>query len=241
MKTLLFAVGLAFAVGGVTVGHAEQLVDEVILNSLRVVEDPDGDTNVRSGPSTQSKIVGQIQSGSVVAIEPEQEGDWSLLTFHQTTEESRFIHNSRLKSLKPWKQFAVTTAAEDDSAGLLKTSGAEIKVTSVPFVAAEHKISKDKDGVYLVDGGPVWGRDGELPAHSMVMTLKLGGKEVLLPKEALQNVYEPFMQSLYLLTPGDPAKQAVVLMVNGDGAGGYCVAWAFHDGAYRGRAIFVPF
>ncbi len=241
MKTLLFAVSLAFAAGGVTVCQAEQLVDDVVLNSLRVVEDPDGHTNVRSGPSTKSKIVGQIQSGSVVAIELEQQGDWALLTFEQTTEESRFIHNSRLKSLKSWKQFAATSAANDESAALLKTAGAEIKVTSVPFVAAEHKLTKDEDGVYLVDGGTVWGRDGGLPARSIAMTLKLGGKEVLLPKEALQNVYEPSMEFLYLLTPGDPAKQAVVLMMNGDGAGAYCVAWAFHDGAYRGRAIFVPF
>lgn len=218
--------------------QAQQPVDDVVLNSLRVVEDPDGHTNVRSGPSTKSKIVGQIQSGSVVSIELEQQDDWALLTFHQTTEESRFIHSSRLKPLKSWKQFAATN---DANTGLLKTAAAEIKVTAVPFVAAEHKLTKDEDGVYLVDGGIVWGRDGGLPAQSIAMTVKLGGKEVPLPKEALQNVYEPSMESLYLLTPGDPAKQAVILMVNGDGAGAYCVAWAFHDGAYRGRAIFVPF
>ena len=238
MKMLLFSVALAFAAGGVTVCQAELPVDEVMLNSLRVVEDPDGHTNMRSEPSTKSKIVGQIQSGSVVSIEPEQQDDWALLTFHQATDEARYIHISRLKSLKSWKQFAATPAK---NTGLLKTAGAEIKVTSVPFVPADHKLAKDLDGVYTVDGGIVWGRDGELPEKSIAMTLKLGGKEVPLPKEALQNVYEPNMESLYLLTPGDPAKQAVIIMMNGDGAGAYCVAWAFYGGVYRGRAIFVPF
>ncbi len=33
-------------------------VDEFILDSLRVVEDPDGNTNLRSGPSLKAKIVG---------------------------------------------------------------------------------------------------------------------------------------------------------------------------------------
>lgn len=222
------------------VGRAADLLEPEIINGLRLVEDPDGQTNVRSGPSTKAKVVAQVPSGSVVTVYPEnaKEG-WERVD--DNSEDERYIHSSRLKSVKSWKQFGATKIEADDKAAMLKQAGVEISVNSRPFDVKAHTITKDENGQPLVDGGPVWGRDGELPAKTFEMTVKLGGKDVPLPKEALQHLYEPFMQSLVLLTPGDPAKRAFIVMTNGDGAGGYCVAWAFENGGYRGRAVFVPF
>ncbi len=242
MKTTLLAlwltVPLATAAGAAD--NAEAFLQEEILAVLRVVEDPDGQTNVRAGPSTKAKVVAQVPSGSVVSVLPEDAKDgWARVD--DGSEDEHYIHASRLKSLKSWKQSGPTEVGGNDKSATLKQAGAEIQVKSQPFDAKAHVITKDADGLVLVDGGEVWGRDGDLPAHSLEMTVKLGGKEVPLPKEALQHLYEPFMESLVLLTPGDPARKAVVVMTNGDGAGGYCVAWAFENGAYRGRAVFVPF
>jgi SH3-like domain-containing protein len=226
------------------VGHAadnlELLLDQEIVKCLRIVEDPDGQTNVRAGPSTKAKVVAQVPSGSVVTVYPEEAKDgWERIDDH--TENERYVHSSRLKSVKSWKQFGAPKLGDDDEYAVLRQAGAEIQVKSKPFDARKHVITKDENDQPLVDGGPIWGRDGDLPAKTFGMTVKLGGKEVPLPKEALQHLYEPFMESLILLTPGDPAKRALVIMTNGDGAGGYCVAWAFENGGYRGRAVFVPF
>lgn len=220
--------------------NAEQLLDQEILRCLRIVEDPDGQTNVRSGPSTKAKVVAQVPSGSVVAVFPEDAKDgWDHVD--SNSEDEHYIHSSRLKPVKAWKQFGSPKLGGNDESAVLKQAGVEISVKSKPFAAKEHTITKDENGQPLVDGGQVWGRDGDLPAHTIAMTVKLGDKEVPLPKDALQHLYEPFMESLVLLTPGDPAKQALVIMTNGDGAGAYCVAWAFENGGYRGRAVFVPF
>lgn len=225
-------------------GHSEDnlesLLDQELILCLRIVEDPDGQTNVRSGPSTKAKVVAQVPSGSVVTILPDQAKDgWERVDDH--TENKRYIHSSRLKSVKSWKQIGAPKLGRNDESAVLRQAGTEIQVKSKRFDARKHVITKDENDQPLVDGGPVWGRDGELPAKAFEMTVKLGGSEVPLPREALQHLYEPNMESLILLTPGDPARQAIVIMTNGDGAGGYCVAWAFENGGYRGRAVFMPF
>lgn len=220
--------------------NLEQLLEQEVVKVLRMVEDPDGQTNVRSGPSTKAKVVAQVPSGSVVSVFPEDAKDgWERID--SSSDDEHYIHSSRLKSVTAWKQLGAPTLGGNDESAVLKQAGAEIVVKSRPFNAKEHTITKDENHQPLVDGGQIWGRDGDLPAHSIEMSVKLGGKEVPLPKEALQHLYEPFMQSLVLLTPGDPAKQALIVMTNGDGAGGYCVAWAFENGGYRGRVVFVPF
>lgn len=242
MKTTLLAllITLPCMATAYAADNLEQLLDQEIVKVLRMVEDPDGQTNVRSAPSTKAKVVAQVPSGSVVSVFPEDAKDgWERID--SGSEDEHYIHSSRLKSVKGWKQFGAPTLGGDDKSAVLKQAGAEIVVKSRPFNAKEHTITKDENDQPLVDGGQIWGRDGDLPAHSIEMSVKLGGKEVPLPKEALQHLYEPFMESLVLLTPGDPAKQALIVMTNGDGAGGYCVAWAFENGGYRGRAVFVPF
>jgi len=39
----------------------------------------------------------------------------------------------------------------------------------------------------------------------------------------------------------DPAGQALMLMLNSNGAGAYFVIWVFQDGRYRGRTVFNSF
>lgn len=245
MKTssiLLLLLGL-FMVAAATPARAqtESPVDAEILKWLRIVEDPDGQTNVRSGPSAKAKVVGQVLSGGVVTVVPDEAKDgWERLDDY--TDDERYIHSSRLKKVTSWKQLPVTKAAEGGDSAVLKHADTEIQVKAVPFDVKQHKVTKDENGIVLkVDGGQVWGRDGDLPANSIALTVKLGGQEVPLPKEALEHLYDPNMESLALLTPGDPAKHALVLMVNGDGAGAYCVVWSFENGGYRGRAVFAPF
>lgn len=215
-------------------------VDEFILDSLRVVEDPDGHTNLRSGSSLKAKIVGQVTSGSVVAVEQEPKDGWVRLLVQDSEEKPRFIHGSRLRPVKAWRQTAIADA-KDRRIGLLNDAGFEVRVLAVPFVAADHRITRNKEGGQRVDGEWPWGRDGRLPSFSLSLTVTHKGEPVAIPKAAVQNLYEPNMDSLTLLRPDDTAGPVLVLMLNGDGAGGYCVVWAFQGGTYRGRVVFNPF
>jgi hypothetical protein len=242
MKTLFGAALTAGLIGLFMVSSpaAELPVPAEILALLRVVEDPEGSVNVRSGPSLQSKVTGQLASGAVVAVEAAPTGDWAELWSESTEEKPRFIHTSRLKSVSRWRQVGGTEHAAG-KASAVRLNGFEFRVKAVPFVAKDHKITEDKNGLKWVDGKSPWGCDGGLPDQSLALALTLNGRPVPLPETAGDNLYQPNLDSLVLLTPGDPGASALVLMTNSDGAGGYCVVWSFKNGRYGGRAVFCPF
>ena len=216
---------------------ASQPVHDEIVEKLRLVEDKDGFTNVRAGNSVESKVAGKVLSGSVVAVE-EVKGEWAQISDDLGQGRNLFVHNSRLKKLEGWKQAAGTPAKDGNAAGV-KSGGVEAKVTAAPFVAAEHKITKEKEYVKEVDGHTIWGTDGNLPTKSLALTLTVDGKPVTLPAEAIRDLYQPNMETLALLTKGKPGEHALVVMQNSDGAGGYTVVWAIAAGKYAGRTIIT--
>jgi len=212
------------------------LVEESILSSLKIVQDPDGETNVRDGASLEAKIAGKVLSGGPVFVDPEPESGFHLVFLDKEDGRAdRYIHGSRLQPVKGWKAFG----PEGDT-GRLNHEGFEVVVKDPAFVASEHKISSDSDGMVRVDGKIPWGQDGGEPSRSLVLSVSINGRKVELPAEATENIYEPNFFTLVLLTPGDPAERAILMMANGDGAGGYYVAWAFEKGIYRGRAMMMP-
>ncbi|MBL9152395.1 MAG: hypothetical protein JNK37_07920 [Verrucomicrobiales bacterium] len=213
------------------------LVEDSVLEQLRLVEDPDGHTNVRTAPQVSADVAGRIPSGSIVAVDPEPQGGFHRVYFDDASRtEPRYMHGSRLKPVTGWNQIAPVGAT-----GRLLHRGFEARVSGGPFSPAEHKVTHTADGVALVNGKVPWGQDGGVPRRLLTLTVAIGGQPVALPLDVADNLYEPNVDSLVLLTPGDPAERALLLMVNSDGAGAYCVVWAFEKGAYRGRAVFAPF
>lgn len=228
-----------FLIAGVPPLLAAEPVGEEILSALRIVEDPEGTANVRSGQSVQAKVLDQLRSGTVVAVEPGPVQDWVKLDTETDDGQVRYIHSSRLRPLGKWKQ--VMGRVKTDDSGVVGAEGFEVRVKGVPFKAADHRIAKDKDGLALVDGKSPWGVDGGLPAVTLTWMVSFNGQPLPVPAKSVENLYQPNPETLVLLTPTRASDQAVVLMVNSDGAGAYCVAWSFKGGQYCGRAVFVPF
>jgi uncharacterized protein YgiM (DUF1202 family) len=236
MKALFTAAVLICAVFCCSFVRSEpaEEVDPSPLGTLRVVEDPDGHSNLRSGPSLKSGVAGKVASGTVVAV-VEVKGEWAELD--SGSEKSRFIHTSRLRKLDKWKQTAAPAPKEGNPA-IAKNGGFQAQVQSAPFVAADHKLKKDKDGGMTVDGHGVHGTDGEAPRKTLSLTVTIDGKPVTLPAEATRDLYEPNLETLKLLTAPKPAETTLVILENSDGAGAYCVAWSFTKGNYTGRVVF---
>ncbi len=210
-------------------------VDQDLLGMLRVVEDKDGFVNVRKTPSLQSAIVGKVTSGAAVST-MEKKGDFTSVSFDSAND--GFIHTSRLKPLTGWKQVGAKVAGNKATA---KFDTLAATVTASPFVAKEHKITKDREGIELVDGRTVWGVDGGIPNTSLRLSVTLNGTPIEVPAEATRDLFQPSLESLAILTPGQPEKQTLIFMMNSDGAGAYCVVWSFSGAKYVGRTVFVPF
>ena len=220
--------------------QADSYLDDTLLDMLRVVEDPDGFTNVRASASTEGKIVRRVTSGSVVVINVASKGAWAEIFQEDATSAKQYIHTSRLRKVDQWKRLEIGDKAQKTSA-TLKRDGLEMRVSSKPFLAGEHKISRNKEGILSVDGMAPWGCDGTMPRNTLLLGVTLNGDAVKIPVEAARNLYEPNFETLAMLTPSAADKHCLVIMQNSDGAGGYCIIWAFLNGAYAGRAVFTPF
>ena len=217
--------------GGNAFTQTGPLIDTGLLDGIRVVEDPEGQVNVRSGASLESSVQRKLASGSVISVS-EREGDWFVVFDGRENGASEFIHASRLKEVSGWAQMGVK-----DNQGILKHRGFEARVTSSPFIAQDHETVKLADGLYEVDGAVPWGTDGGLPNQSLALSVTVNGAEVVIPEEATEGLYEPNFETMVLLTPGDPAGQAILFMLNSDGAGAYGVFWAFAKGRYLSRTV----
>ena len=240
MKKLLPFLLCVFCFMPAVLCQAESILDDTILDMLRVVEDPDGFTNVRASASTEGKIVRKVTSGSVVVISPASKGSWAEIFQEDATSAKEYIHTSRLRKVNQWKRLEIGDKAQKSSA-TLKRDGLEMRVSSKPFQAGEHKISKNQEGIISVDGMAPWGCDGTMPQTTLHLAASLNGATVKIPVEAARNLYEPNFETLAILTPSTADKHCLVIMQNSDGAGGYCIVWAFVNGAYAGRAVFNPF
>jgi hypothetical protein len=230
---------MAFACASLSSARAqgESLAPDYVMDGLWLVQDPDGHTNVRSAPSLKAKVVGKVLSGGAVFGWSPPEKDF--LEMEAGGGASHYVHASRLRSVKQWKQIPVTDAKNQDR-GFLRHEGFEVRVTAMPFVAAEHKITHTSENQPIIDGKTFWGADGGLPRRSLSVTVTLNGKAIEIPKADFQDLYEPNMETIVLLTPSQPAERAFVVMSNSDGAGGYSVVWAFEQGRYRGRTVMGP-
>jgi len=238
MKSIaLFAAALLAGFQPVRAQEAKP-VDESFTEILRVVEDKDGTANVRAGASLDAKVTGKVTSGAVVSAFSTK-SDFTEVDAGGDPAGDHFIHSSRLRKLTGWKQVAAAKSGSEDK-GTVSHAGAQAEVTAAKFVDKNHKVTRNKDGQQLVDGRHPWGTDGGPPVKSLALAVTLNGKAVEIPASATHDLYEPDMNQLTLLTPGDPAKQMVIAMWNSDGAGGYLVAWSFVNGRYAGRTVMAP-
>jgi hypothetical protein len=216
--------------------ESEPFVDKELLNFLKIVEDADGYTNLRAGAGLDTKITGKVLSGGPVFVNPEPEnGFHTVYLDNEDGHADRYIHGSRLKPVTGWKAFG-----PEGSTGILNHGSFEAVVTDPAFVASEHRVTRNADGMVLVNGKAPWGQDGGEPKRILKLEVSIDGKSVALPAAATDNLYEPNFETLVLLTPGDPSDRAFLMMANSDGAGGYYVVWAFEKGAYRGRTVMMP-
>lgn len=237
-KLILIQLFRAFCFGGVALGQTtgEPRIDKGLLEFLKVVEDADGHSNLRSGASLEAKVVGKVLSGGPVFVDPDSRSGFHLVYLdREDGPAERYLHGSRLKPVDHWK-----AVGPDGATGRLSHKAFVVEVGAPAFDAAGHKITRNADGMVMVDGKVPWGEDGGEPSRGLSLLVSIAGKPVEVPAAATDNLYEPNLETLVLLTPGDPAERAFLMMQNSDGAGGYVVVWAFEKGVYRGRAILMP-
>ncbi len=130
MKSVSYLLSAVFAAGLFHSSAAGEPIvvdeprDESILESLRIVEDADGHSNLRAGASLKAAVTGKVLSGGPVFVDPDPENGFHMVFVDKEDGTAdRYLHASRLKPVKGWKAIG-----PEGSSGVLKHAGFEAKV-----------------------------------------------------------------------------------------------------------------
>lgn len=214
-----------------------------------VVQDRDGYTNVRVKPSLTGKVIARVDHGQIVWIYSSAVKKWPNVIFMDKAgkEQAGFIHASRVKPLTDFESLS-GKVFEDEQKEVFEKGNLKVEIQIQPFQLEGRELTYKEfteGGRYLIeiDGKPYWGTDGGMPREQyQKISIRKGDQTVVLPDEALANLFNPGLYPGNTKVIFNPDDNAIYLTsFNSDGAGGYVVAFVIQDGKYKSRAVLSPF
>lgn len=204
-----------------------------------VVQDEDGYVNVRD---SDNKIIDRLSNGKPVWIYdyPDDNSVWCEIEYSKGGElATGKIHISRLKSLNKFTKIPICETGDNYIS--LESESTSIKITERAFNIDQHTYQYHENFLSQIDFSRIWGTDGNMPKTEYAsFQIAIDGKEVILPKFAFRNLYEPtldYTEAYY----NKENRTLYLTSMNGDGAGGYVVLWLFRNGIFEDRLVTSGF
>ena len=204
-----------------------------------VVDSKDGFVNVRSSASKNDKnIVEKVQNGFVVAVFG-VDGNWLEIDYEiNGKERSGFIYKSGVANISSFKKIPKSKVLK----GKVIFSDGEIEV-AISISDFDKKLHRYKyhagnsKQLVQIDDKEIFGTDGDFPKiEYRSISINVGSKETAIPKEQLQNLYEPNFEHTRV-NYDVKNKTLYIQSLNSDGAGGYAVIWIIENGVFKKRII----
>ena len=194
-------------------------------HSFAVINDPDGYTNVRSGPGSQHEVIGKVLEGEVFLVDAsgsESENTWKQITLvlsGDLKQLSGYMHQSRIQMLSDLT--------------LIKDIEVQIKPFNENLYRFEYQTeSGAKMVIHQKTGDFFWGTDGSLPRRAYErLTFTYCGRTYSVAPSILANYFEPSPSWHYAYVDG--AGNAYIIADNSDGAGGYTVVFSLNEQGVR--------
>jgi len=207
-----------------------------------VVNDKDSFLNVRKAGIKNSEVIDKLQNGHLIYCF-EYNGNWCNIDYTKNGEElNGYVYKDRFKFISEFSSLIVSK--KSGTSITLKKDTIEVTITQSTFDKKKHKFKYVKmypDQIELIDNKKYWGRDGGMPTTQYEkIEIKIGLKTIILPKTALEGLYEP---SIYTAEVYYDQKTDVlyILTLNSDGAGSYFVVWKVEKGVYKDRLVAYGF
>lgn len=215
------------------------------LNSFgqfAVVSDKDGFVNVRKEARQNSKVTDKLENGHFIyCFEPKE--NWINIDYSKKEKKlNGYVYKDRYKLISSFQKFDMVSNTNNKV--VLGKDDIQIIITQSRFEKNKHQFKYVKNyptQIELIDGKKYFGTDGEMPVNQFEkIEIKIGSKIVVLPKSALENLYEP---SLYNAEVNyDQLTSTFYIQTqNSDGAGSYLVVWRVEKGIYKDRFIAYGF
>ena len=208
-----------------------------------VVLDKDGYTNVRSENNKNSKIIDKLHNGHLICV-MSPEGNWWNIDYALNKNEIKvgYVYRDRIKLISEYNEIPISE--EKDKEIIFSNKAIEVKIVENKFDKNKHSLNYVKNypnQISKIDGKDYWGTDGEIPkTEYKSITIKFNNSTLELPKDALENLYEPNLSSTKVNF--DKVNNTIYISaMNSDGAGGYLVIWKIENGKYKKRFVAYGF
>jgi hypothetical protein len=211
-----------------------------------IIRDKTGLVNVRKSPEISNNIIDTLHDGQVIFYYNVPEGEWYDVEYekdHMTL--SGFVHQSRFKFLTEFDSIPAKQRTKDRV--IFQKGSFKITLTKVPFVAKNNKLQYSKGDdksnttsvLEKINHKKIWGTDGEIPKTQYgQVSIEWGDQKIVLPKESLENLYEPNLKYKYTSVCFDKENNTMYIYAsNSDGAGAYEVLWVIENGKYKSRHL----
>lgn len=206
-----------------------------------IIKDKDGFVYVRNSKEVNNEnIIDKLENGFVVNYF-EREDNWIAIGYEKNDLRfSGFIFKDRLTDFYAFSE--VQGRLEKKNEFKLFNKNVEIIVSDKLFNSSEHSIlyyEKYKGVIEKIDGKEIFGTDGEFPKREYnELDIKINGVKVVIPKAAIQNLYEPTIE--YTVAYFDPKSQSLYIRSdNSDWSASYAVIWVIEKGKFKQRCVGV--
>ena len=217
------------------------VVAQAIEGGFAVINDKDGDVNVRKEKSVHSKVLKKLDNNTLIFVfvyDKAHDGNWIYV------DNEGYIYNDRVK----WIEELPKVAKGVEKKNAIHFSGKDISVTltSQKFDKSKHSFKYNKeypDAIEKIDGKTFFGTDGNMPKEAYKsIEVKIRGKQVSIPQSAYSDLYQPNLYTDLNFVYYDKDSDILYIVANnGDGAGAYMVCWQIEKGVYKGRKVGIPF
>jgi len=207
-----------------------------------IINDTDGYVNVREDGSRNSKVIDKLKNGHLICC-IENNGNWINIDYALFDKERNgYIYKEKYKMVDEFMSFPITK--KSDSKVIFNKDSISVTISATAFEKKKHhfKYVKDyPDQILLIDNKKYWGKDGGMPSTQFdKIIIEIGKKSFVLPKIALEGLYEPNLFSTEINY--DQANNALYIQtMNSDGAGSYEVIWKIMDGIFKERLVVYGF
>jgi hypothetical protein len=208
-----------------------------------VIHDNDGFVNIRSSKSLrENNIIDRLENGFVVTHFG-SEGNWINIDYQKDKKDlNGYIYFNRVNEISKFKEIQLKNKTKDEV--LFSNDKIEVKIECKTFDKTKHSYEYYKSNpnqLYKIDNKDIFGTDGNLPKREYKrIQIKIDKLTFELPKIALENLYEPNIEST-LINFDKKTDILFIQSLNSDGAGGYAILWIIEKGKYLKRITAIPF
>lgn len=207
-----------------------------------ILTDKEGYVNVREDAGINKKIINKLNSGHLIYCF-ENKGNWTNIDYtHQDKERNGYIYKEKYKMVSDFLSFPATKKSDNNI--VFKKDSISVTLTSTEFEKKKHRFKYVKDSpdqILLIDNKKYWGKDGGMPSTQFdKIIIEIGKTILLLPKAALEGLYEPNIFSAEINYDKEN-KVLYIQTMNSDGAGSYEVIWKIEKGNYKERLVAYGF